>query len=1121
MKHQCQKCSKIVESKNSEVVCPSCGTQINDVSSYNSNEEKTSENKDETDSSETSTKEEIPLVKRSQEVWIWCNIIALLLVLYGKIFISLGLNVTGDSMNYLTASLNYVQTGELALDPLWPPFYPWLISVFQIITPFPADAAALLNACSYVLMVISLCFIGRILKFPKTLLVTFGIFLCFWWELMFVYQAVWSGGLFATLWAVHLLFILLHVRNKSLLYFAGVCITMGLMLQTRYIGYCLGPAFGLYLLYIARKLSLKNQIGHSIILLLSLFPHILWLRRNWLLSETLHGIRQPSNVGFSTSLDLFFSTLWEVLVSTPLLIPLLILSGFCFTNPLRKFQTMPQKILLFYYTLVSGTVYSILLIYSAATVVMDPISPRFVAPLLPGVFVLIILGVRVFWQRVEYRAHLYSAVIVCLLGSLVGGYFLLDTGKGSIWLFNYFEKGSNRGYVQTGFSHSNTGKYLEKILAEEFVGNDQVDVLLIDDYKMSNKYQSLVFRSTIFRRSMELKSYDLLDYMKSEVSLDFQDTTKKLVLHAHFHLKNSLVLKESIRRIAREQDTKEVLVIGKKNIFRKLEMSGLVMDINQQKPCVLEHKLPPYELYRCYMDWIDEEAKSIQDVSSGELLFSELMVTPKVTKDYRGEWIELYNTSNEKINLRGLKVSDGKNAIVIGSPIVIFPESYVVLAVRDNPIKNGMITEVDAIYSSQGFQLGLKGTLTLSNNDDVIDSITYDVRADKMAFMGKSISFDKDSSSSIWCPSTSVYGSGDHGTPKQANDSCIEQKILFNARKKGEKILPVLSLDKLKPGQLVISEMMLPVNPDKQWFELHNTGSAPMNLKGLKIHSNEEDGFVIDKDLFVPPKKHVVLAARTPFVDVDYVYTLKEFSMAVAGKIILSTTNGSMLETVMLHQFAKSDTVSKFSNASSFDNDTPKTWCDGTTEYKFGYGTPRNPNVPCAKFSGRKSQTQLIISEIMIEPSKVEDYRGEWFEIYNSSDNQLNLNGIQFLSKEGQSFTITEDILVAAKSYAVLSTRSNVKVNGGIENVVFQYNINEFNLVFNDFIEIRDAAGIIDRVEFIAGRTHPQVKGRSLVLRTLDTNKNDLPEEWCVANTLYGLGDMGTPGKENSTCPSR
>src|SRR5262249_54517288 len=107
--------------------------------------------------------------------------------------------------------------------------------------------------------------------------------------------------------------------------------------------------------------------------------------------------------------------------------------------------------------------------------------------------------------------------------------------------------------------------------------------------------------------------------------------------------------------------------------------------------------------------------------------------------------------------------------------------------------------------------------------------------------------------------------------------------------------------------------------------------------------------------------------------------------------------------------------LSGASAPSATANDTPDNWCDSQTELEAGgKGTPGQANAtgraPVAATPGHDSGGQtrsievpqpgdLVITEVMANPSAVSDTTGEWFEVYVNRD--IDLNGLQIGTTPG------------------------------------------------------------------------------------------------------------------------
>lgn len=73
----------------------------------------------------------------------------------------------------------------------------------------------------------------------------------------------------------------------------------------------------------------------------------------------------------------------------------------------------------------------------------------------------------------------------------------------------------------------------------------------------------------------------------------------------------------------------------------------------------------------------------------------------------------------------------------------------------------------------------------------------------------------------------------------------------------------------------------------------------------------------------------------------------------------------------------------------------------------------------------------LVISEVMANPSAVSDSAGEWFELFNSTSSSIDLDGL-VLSDDGiNSHTISGTLIIASGGYLVLGINGDSAANGG------------------------------------------------------------------------------------------
>ncbi len=153
----------------------------------------------------------------------------------------------------------------------------------------------------------------------------------------------------------------------------------------------------------------------------------------------------------------------------------------------------------------------------------------------------------------------------------------------------------------------------------------------------------------------------------------------------------------------------------------------------------------------------------------------------------------------------------------------------------------------------------------------------------------------------------------------------------------------------------------------------------------------------------------------------------------------------------------------------------------------------------------------IIITELMINPSSIEDTQGEWFEILNNGTSLMNLWGWKLKSSSSQEFTFLEEFIVFPNEYKVLGLNEDTLTNGNI-NISFKYT----DLLLDDsngFLKLVNQFGIVhDSVGWSLDEEH---EGSSLSLIDINLD-NSIDSHWVFSELPIGSnGDFGSPGGPN------
>ena len=166
--------------------------------------------------------------------------------------------------------------------------------------------------------------------------------------------------------------------------------------------------------------------------------------------------------------------------------------------------------------------------------------------------------------------------------------------------------------------------------------------------------------------------------------------------------------------------------------------------------------------------------------------------------------------------------------------------------------------------------------------------------------------------------------------------------------------LPLRGADKLKTGQLVITELFLDrVNGDgrDEWFEVFNASGARLRTEGLQLRDGKGGAFTVERGIEVRAFGLVVFARRAGRFKGSQVYSgvrlRPKSSLEIrAGGRTIDRVDWSSDRAFPFEEGASTTLYPWFINHSK--NDLGKSWCPGRSRGYFkGLGTPGQENDLC------------------------------------------------------------------------------------------------------------------------------------------------------------------------------
>ncbi len=164
----------------------------------------------------------------------------------------------------------------------------------------------------------------------------------------------------------------------------------------------------------------------------------------------------------------------------------------------------------------------------------------------------------------------------------------------------------------------------------------------------------------------------------------------------------------------------------------------------------------------------------------GDLLITEIMYNPAAITDTEGEWFEIYNASLQPIDLFQVVIKKGSEVQhVINEHVILNAGEHLVLARNINATSlSGYIYGSSLSLTNSGDDIILANYGDNGTNGSAICSVNFGSSGFPDA-NGASLNLDPGAydvemakSGINWCLSSSIYDTGDLGTPGGMNDPC-------------------------------------------------------------------------------------------------------------------------------------------------------------------------------------------------------------------------------------------------------------------------------------------------------------------------------------------------------------
>jgi len=528
----------------------------------------------------------------------------------------------------------------------------------------------------------------------------------------------------------------------------------------------------------------------------------------------------------------------------------------------------------------------------------------------------------------------------------------------------------------------------------------------------------------------------------------------------------------------------------------------------------------------------------------GDVVISEVMSDPADDDDGK-EWFEVYATA--AFDLNGLavgKASDLADAVplAINDCLPVAADSRLVFAQDEDSALNGGLPQVDALFDFSINQDG--GQIVLSYQGVLLDEYPYG-----STDPGVAKNLDPDFHTVEYndvpgfsCDAMASYGDGGLGSPGGDNIECEivpPEGQCFDGGMLRDVMPPAAA------GDLVITEVMpnpdvdgMVADEDGEWIEI--VAAASFDLAGLGLgRLDGSDGGIVEtaggECLPLSSGDYAVIArsadstinGELPRVDGTFDFSLRNSDEGLGVGLLAET--GDYADGITWASSSAGATRSLDPAATdAMANDDEASFCDATEPYGLGdLGTPGDENPSCGTIAsgtcldgGTKRDVvlpqagDLVITELIPNPSVVGDTEGEWFEVLATAS--VDLNGLELgddLTSPDDTLVSDECLAVGAGERVVVARNVDPAMNGGLppEAILASFSLSNSG----GTLSVGLGGLALDTVTWMGS-----TDGASWTVDPAaeDPVGNDDLMSWCVATDPYGGGDLGTPGTQGPAC---
>lgn len=159
----------------------------------------------------------------------------------------------------------------------------------------------------------------------------------------------------------------------------------------------------------------------------------------------------------------------------------------------------------------------------------------------------------------------------------------------------------------------------------------------------------------------------------------------------------------------------------------------------------------------------------------------------------------------------------------------------------------------------------------------------------------------------------------------------------------------------------------------------------------------------------------------------------------------------------------------------------------------------------------------IVICEIMQNPSAVPDTDGEWLELYNRGSAPVDIDGYILKDDGSDKHTINNGgpLIIETSGFLVLGRNGDSSTNGNVA-IDYVYSGTYIANGADEVVLLDSSSNEVARVNYDGGPNYPNPVGASMFLISPDADPQD-GANWKVSSNAWvgSAGDYGSPGSAN------